>query len=241
MCVGGGVAQFYAKKVRGLLIPYILWCLIGCAVGSPLIVLNNYMQGHAIVERTVFESHSLWGTLDAVFGICRVSPRALGVLWFVRSLLILFLFAPLWRILARASLAWIFIPIFCFLYGCFPVINVADFGMRIGLSSFFFLGIVAATYLPKPWIFTKDDDIGKSLISKSFSSICMLSFWIYVTHNLFMGYLIAIGHTLNRQLLLPLAFIAPLVFFVAVALSITSACLIRRYFPRTFSMLNGDR
>ena len=199
------------------------------------------MFGHSLLERTVFASHSLGGILDAVFGICRISPKPIGVLWFVRSLLILFLFAPLWRILARASLAWIFIPIFFILYGDFPVLEIGRFGMRVGLTSFFFLGIVAATYLPRKWLFTTADNGGRHLIGKTFKSICMLSFWIYVTHNIFMGYLIATGHTLYRLSLLSLTSIAPLGFLIAVTLSIASGCLIRRYFPRTFSLLNGAR
>lgn len=183
----------------------------------------------------------MWGTFDAIFGICRVSPRALGVLWFVRSLIILFLFAPLWRILARTSLAYILVPIFYVLYRYFPVVSFGGFGMRIGPSSFFFLGIVAATYLPRKWIFTTADDVGTHLISQSFVSICMLSFWIYVMHDIIMGYLIAVGHTLHRQSLLPLSFIAPLVFLISATISIVSGCLIRLYYPKHFQLLNGAR
>lgn len=89
----------------------------------------------------------------------------------------------LWRFFSRASLAWIFVPVFVFLYFFTPRLNLGTVELPIRIPSFFFLGIVAATYLPRKWLFSDTDDGGEHLIGKSFSAICMLSFWIYVTHN----------------------------------------------------------
>ena len=85
-----GYGQLLHKKVRGLFIPYIVWSLIALVIGTPLVVMNNYIYGHSLLDRTVFEGRSVLTILDATFGICRDSPQPLGVLWFVRTLMFFF-------------------------------------------------------------------------------------------------------------------------------------------------------
>lgn len=86
-----------ASKANSLLIPYVCWCCIGFVLSLPLIVGNNIIAGNAFFDRTVFSVAGIWGKLDAFFGITSVGPQANMPLWFVRSLMLLFLFAPIWR------------------------------------------------------------------------------------------------------------------------------------------------
>lgn len=63
-------------KFRSLVIPYLLWCTIGFAMRSPLIFDQ-------------LSSLGLLGSILAVWGVDRAFPLGNGVLWFLRSLILI--------------------------------------------------------------------------------------------------------------------------------------------------------
>ena len=143
----GEYRKMFQKKVQGLLLPYLLWVFIAIVTCYPLVILNNHLKGIPLLERTVFAEKNVWLMLDRTFGIMHNAPEPIGVLWFVRALMILFLCAPIWRFFARRSLSWLFVCLFVLLHFYFPRINFHGFQLSIGVASFFFLGIVFAVYL----------------------------------------------------------------------------------------------
>ncbi len=63
------------KKFFSLILPYILWCLIGLAMRMP-IISDEFCQ------------MSLWGMFDETFGITTSFPIGNMVLWFIRSIIV---------------------------------------------------------------------------------------------------------------------------------------------------------
>lgn len=236
----GGYGRLLQKKARGLLLPYLLWVLIAIVTCYPLVILNNHLKGIPLLERTVFAGRNIWMILDRAFGIGHNAPEPIGVLWFVRALMILFLCAPIWRFLARRSLAWLFVCLFVLLHFYYPIIDFHGFQLSIGVASFFFLGIVLAVYIPRNLLLCNKDD-NPLLLPPRVRSICSLSFWIYVTHNIFMQYITAAGHTLFHKSPLSLELLCPCGFVIASFLSILSGIFLRRWFPKVFFILNGGR
>ncbi len=77
------------KKFFTLFIPYLLWCLIGFVMRFPL-VQDEFCQ------------MSLGGMIDSLFGITTSFPIGNGVLWFVRTLIVLqFGLMALWGCISK--------------------------------------------------------------------------------------------------------------------------------------------
>ena len=106
---GGGAKKLLVKKAKTLLAPYLLWAVIGTALGLPLICFNNYVQHRCLWERTVFESGTVWGFINSLFGITVHAPMGNAPLWYVRALLLFFVLAPLWVLLLKKvrCLLWV--------------------------------------------------------------------------------------------------------------------------------------
>ncbi len=113
-----GVGKLWGKKVRMLLVPYLLWGFLGAILLVPIGLFSIHVQGEAYV-RTFLGVGGFWKSVDAVFGVARLAPISNGALWYVRVLLMFFLFAPLWRALFRVGrwlplslgLAFILLPV----------------------------------------------------------------------------------------------------------------------------------
>ena len=236
----GGYKVLLNKKLNGLLLPYIAWIAIATMICMPLVLLNNHLTGHPLFERTILAEPTIWSVIDSTFAIGRNSPKHLGVLWFIRALMILFLMAPLWKILARRSLCWLLVVMFIYVHFYYPQINFHGFQLRIGLASYFFLGIVAAIYLPNNLLFVSESDNTKN-INRRVISICSFSFWIYVTHNIFLSYIIAVYHFVFHKSPLSQEFSFPFAFLVATFLSMLSGILLKRYALHIYKFLNGGR
>lgn len=236
----GGYRQLLLKKIYSLVLPYLLWSIIALVVLTPLILANNFYTGRAWHERTVLDEASFFQVLDAMFGVWRNSPKQMGVLWFVRSLVILFPFAPLWRLFAKRSLCWIFPALFWLFRFYYPHVDFYGFQLSIGASSYFFLGIFVAILLPERWLFTDDTD-DHFFLNRNLYSILTLSFWIYVTHNIFLQYITAAGHVLFNKTPSSLELLCPIAFFLASALSISSGLILKYFLPKLFCILNGGR
>ncbi len=97
------------KKIKTLLLPYIMWAIIGFLIMTPLNMLNNIMTGKPVIEHTVFGLQglmSVWSAFGIVANPIRgmdglLGPACNGPLWYVRALLLLFLFSPLFVWLKR--------------------------------------------------------------------------------------------------------------------------------------------
>jgi len=89
---------FVKKKMKQLLIPYLLWAIIAAFVSLPLILANNMHKGIWLWEKTFVDSTSLWDFFNNFFGILRDSPRQNATLWYVRALLILSTLAPVYNL-----------------------------------------------------------------------------------------------------------------------------------------------
>lgn len=217
----GGYVSFLQKKFYGLFVPYVIWIFIALVICMPLVMVNNCLQGEPLFSRTVLAESGLFNVLDATFAILRSSPKPIGVLWFVRALLILFILAPVWRMLARMSLAWVFVVMYAYFGFKCPLINFHGFELRIGIASYFFIGLAIAVYTPRSWLF-KGADKHVEFVPGPLMELCSLSFWVYVTHNLFLQYIIAIGHFAFHKSPLSLELLCPVSIVVAVACSVGS-------------------
>ena len=71
-----GYWGFLKGKSKSLVIPWIVFAIVGVALGTPLVVANNYLAhpDRSILVNTVFASGSVWETLDKTFGITMPQP-----------------------------------------------------------------------------------------------------------------------------------------------------------------------
>jgi len=88
--------ELLRKKVHSLLIPYLIWAIVGALVLIPILMLNNRSHQDPIMLRTCFACTSVWDLLDRMFGIARYGPTWNSALWYVRTLVILFVLSPVW-------------------------------------------------------------------------------------------------------------------------------------------------
>ena len=101
-----GVWEKQKKRFRTLLVPYILWNLIFVlwyVVLEVLPGLDRWVNSESVIDR--FASQSIWQTLYYLF----VEPAAFQ-LWFLRDLLVMVAFTPLWWWLAK-KVKWIAITL----------------------------------------------------------------------------------------------------------------------------------
>lgn len=101
------VLAFWGKKVRTLLVPYVLWVLIAVVMILPLTLGNNYLMHRWLWERTFVDNAGVWGKVDGLFGIVCAQPSANGPLWYLRALILLFALAPIWRFVALRRWGWL--------------------------------------------------------------------------------------------------------------------------------------
>lgn len=103
MRIGGGYVELLQKKVRTLLVPYLLWTIIGTAISMTLTIVNNYLMHRWLFERTFMDANGIWGKLDAFFGIVRGGPSGNLALWYVHTLMVLFILSPILVAVARLN------------------------------------------------------------------------------------------------------------------------------------------
>ena len=96
----GGLFAFWRTKWRTLLAPYVLWAVIVTLVVMPLTVSNNWLMHRGLWERTVLGQDGIWKCIDWMIGVNQAGPAVNGPLWYLRSLILLFAFAPVWRFIA---------------------------------------------------------------------------------------------------------------------------------------------
>ncbi len=142
----GGGQIFALKKMRTLLLPYLLWAVIGAILSVPLIVFNNHITGRAPFSRTFLDATGAWGKINELFGITVAGPHGNLALWYVRTLLVLFLFAPIWKLVVRKCRALLgLVAAGCVLYK--PDMQIPYLAVKVGSVGWFLLGASAADVL----------------------------------------------------------------------------------------------
>lgn len=142
---------FLKSKVSTLLAPYLFWgCLWGALTLTPIKYLANQRCGFAW-QGTIFADPSWLSVVDRFLGFTRSAPPN-PALWFVRLLLLFFLFAPVWRWLrknVRFLIPLMGIGLICFSHSFSGQFGVESFGgMEICLSGvgYLFLGMAVSIY-----------------------------------------------------------------------------------------------
>lgn len=126
-------SRFYSKKFQTLVIPYVFFVLLGIISSIPLAYMQGVKHGDGIFAHMALS----WD----IFGVTQLMPFGNGPMWYLRSLILLFIFAPLWRVLALKA-KWCLLPIACLALITPPVVIDGGIPFRLGQTSFFFLGLL---------------------------------------------------------------------------------------------------
>jgi len=131
------LSHFYLKKFRSLVVPYALFVLLGFVSSIPLAYMQGVKHGDGLLSHITL-------TWD-VFGVTELLPHGNGPMWYLRSLIILFILAPVWRVLALRA-KWLLLPMACLALVTPPLIINGVIPFRLGQSSFFFLGLFLSQF-----------------------------------------------------------------------------------------------
>lgn len=167
--------KFIKKKVQTLLVPYLLWALIGTLIVAPLIVFNNYVNGVPLLERTALGYSGVWNKINCLFGLTNAGPCGNLALWYVRSLFVFFLFAPLWKWLYQ-RMQWIPFYGSLLLVLFFNEYNLPFFSVKAGSIGWILIGMGLAN---RKW------DLNGSI--KRGGAILLGSLWVGVSVLMALG------------------------------------------------------
>lgn len=146
----GGYCSFICKKCRTLVVPYLIFSIYGVVITTPVLLVVNHAKGLPWYDRTIFSGESVFQWLDTMFGVTVTSPLNNGPLWYVHSLIGIFLLAPVWRFIAnKLSCLILLVPIIICQVMNYDMVNtvVPIFNIRY-LAVWFFVGMVLSR-LPK--------------------------------------------------------------------------------------------
>ena len=121
-----------SKRVRTLLVPFVIWSLIWVAYLFCRTVLSN-----AFCSRFVFTGFQRWMDSSAYLGLNPTQHPLLGPLWYVRGLLFLVVLCPVFvRMLSRCK--WLVLV--CALLACLFRPGYLDCAGNISYTLYFFFG-----------------------------------------------------------------------------------------------------
>lgn len=143
---GEKYGTFITKKAKTLLIPYLLWAVIGAAIALPLYVFNNFVNHEPLLARTFLSAPGAWAKIDRLLGIACNGPSGNLALWYVRTLLILFVLAPVWKAVYRKLGKWLLIPALA-LALVVPETRVSYMEVKLGSISWFLVGVGASQWI----------------------------------------------------------------------------------------------
>ena len=83
--------KFLIGKMKSLLVPYILWATICTIMSLPIVIGTNYFSGRSIFANILYKNDLL---IDILGVFSWKGPQFAGHLWFLRTLMILFLISP---------------------------------------------------------------------------------------------------------------------------------------------------
>jgi len=131
---------FLKNKIRSLVVPYFLFILIALAVSLPALMAANIIAHRSIWTNTVFSEPSLYEMLNKTFALTIAEPKPLGVMWFIRTLFFIFLFAPLYKVVARYCSVLFLIGVVLFEI-FIPGYDFKHFPLWFGAAIWFYLGL----------------------------------------------------------------------------------------------------
>ena len=98
-----GYGSLIAKKWRTLILPYLIWSVLGAFLSLALTGANNLGTHRPFFERSVFAIHGVWPFVDNLFGINKSGPLGDMPLWFLRQLILFFAITPLIALTLRQT------------------------------------------------------------------------------------------------------------------------------------------
>lgn len=228
--------MFLRDKARTLLLPYVLWSILAAFVTLPLVMIANHIGHRELLENSVF---GLLCTpvkfVDRLFGVTKMGPMHHGALWYVRHLIILFCFAPILKLLARRSLAWVAFLIWITLAFLPEVPVVPILSLRVNSLSYFLLGITIAIYLPRDLICLSNRN---SIVIPSWVKA---TFWLYCAHCLILPYLQVVFLMSFGKTDAGIVLTTVTTLVVVVLSTVALGQMIKKRFPRSFNLLTGGR
>lgn len=148
---GGGYKILMIKKIKTLLVPYLIWAIVGLPFVLGYYGLWNYLHHNPIFERTCLESGSFFPSINRIFAIWNYDmPDGDGPLWYVRALLLIFVCAPLWKWIYRKC-HWTLLLGFLAIIVFVPSGKLPGIALQYGRASYFLLGMFVAHYAIEKW------------------------------------------------------------------------------------------
>lgn len=139
---------FLLKKAKTLLVPYVCWSIMGALVQLLTAIPNNLRMEYDLFENTIFRFSSPQEIMNALFGCViypnigngLVGPYGDRPLWYVRALVIIFLFSPVFNWLRKTRIISIILA-FCLIF-LFSNFMIPYLYIKCGTIGFFLLGIL---------------------------------------------------------------------------------------------------
>lgn len=228
-----GYFEFLSGKIKSIAIPYFLWSVVAAIILVPVVVANNFYAHRDLLERTFLESGEVFKSISALFGIgVWGGPCHNGPLWFLRSLMLLFVFAPLFRVLSRCRMGtWLLVVVFVIL------LVWDEPKIMYGYDwEYFLLGIVLGRCLPASILECHN---GQLLVT--IPHFMHLSFWLFCTHDIILGWVLGAGHFIFGKSNIAIACLTVIAIPLTVVVALGLAWLCYKFFPKVFVMLNGGR
>lgn len=199
----GDYWKFLRGKVKTLLVPYVMFALLGALSGVIVGPIYNVVVGKPLWARTVVGSASVWEAINGILGIVG-EPKWNGPLWYVRALFIVSLGAPIWRWLVKSHrlfLVALWIMLVCVPCDC---LSGEALNIRPEQSCYFLLGCFLGT-LP----------VEKFTVNKVVAA-CLVVFWLVLSSvksvglvlQMELGAMGTVVQTLHFILAIPVAWIA---------------------------------
>ena len=179
------ITDKWRKRIKTLLVPYILWCLVGFLIPFVLqevLGLAHLFYGNSLKKIADFE------TADYIrmFWDIRNGAPILSTMWFLRDLIVMMMMAPAIQWLAKTT-KWIFPSVLACMYLLFPFRAVC-----ISSSTLFWFGIGSWSAIEGRNLFTAIEQLNGKVLSCVWTlalTATITSFyhcWHYETiHNIF--------------------------------------------------------
>lgn len=285
--IGRGYGNVLRRKFKSLFLPYVLWSVFGAIIQLPLLCFANHVAKRELLHGTVLGGNGVWTFVDRLWGICRDAPVGNFSLWFLRSLILIFVAAPIWIALrtcfprvvlfllgAAMTACDVGMPFLCissaapgwFLSG-FALAGLKAAGAKFASRRFLLLcgllylalatseALCAAGWIdagawrgglekcipfagiPFWWVLYDVLLDKESALPACFND----TFWVYCIHQAFVSYIIGAGfYFFGKGDVMGVVLMAVTVVS-STGLSLLSARVARRHFPRAFMLLSGGR
>ena len=137
------------KKVRTLLVPYVIWAVAGGLFQLAVVAGSRYFSGGSVCAGTFMQYGSLLQKINSLLGLScydmigngLVGPVGDRPLWYVRSLFIIFLVSPI-LVFTYRRMPWaLCCAVICFIFIC-PYFDIPILAVKLMDIGYFCLGIL---------------------------------------------------------------------------------------------------